>query len=128
MSKSRKILISPGHGAGWSTWADPRSVQLLCMTYPPLVDLVENHPEEVANLSSDHPIIQGLLDEAHRLEPNSHIHIGGNVCQLVVFEVNGPFYVDDYDGSESVVTEEDLVISLDDLPMPPLNATGKSIV
>lgn len=36
----RKILYSPGFGAGWSTWADDRMKKWMC-EYTPLIEAIE---------------------------------------------------------------------------------------
>lgn len=38
----RKILISPGYGAGWSSWnTDRRGVAEMMLTYQPIIDFLE---------------------------------------------------------------------------------------
>jgi hypothetical protein len=108
----KKILVSYGFGAGWSTWADAE-VREFVLTYPPLVEAVENEDYEEAIR------IANLM--AHQAEKEDHyIYIGTggrNIRQLEVVEVDSPFRIDEYDGRESVIyLNIDSYIDPKDLP------------
>lgn len=48
----RKILISPGYGAGWSSWGDPEQAKFV-VTYQPIIDFLESGGQfEEADISS----------------------------------------------------------------------------
>lgn len=99
-----KILYSPGFGAGWSTWAHsdkPEFVKFM-LTYPPLIEAVENGEKLVPY----HPALRQFLAEAKEKFGEDYVYCGG-ADQLAVAEVSGPFRVDEYDGSESIVEASD---------------------
>src|SRR6185312_5154986 len=113
-----KILYSPGFGAGWSTWAHsdkPEFVKFM-LTYPPLIEAVENgeklmpdeHRWNTADTASAHyhPAVRQGLAEAKEKFGEDYVYCGG-ADQLAVAEVSGPFRVDEYDGSESIVEASD---------------------
>ena len=93
------VLISPGYGSGWSTWADEVHREW-CLFAPELVAAVEDEDTEtVAELAGQRE------DETGR-----HIHVGHNVEDLEIqwLPVGTAFCVDVYDGSESITTIEKL--------------------
>lgn len=119
----RKVLYSPGYGAGWSTWASGwagNSVAKRLATDPVLVDLVERD-EHTGRVTVDEAIEVGipLIREDHNdgwvyeasipflkrcfeiTEPD--LPYCGGVHQLKVTTVSGPFRIEDYDGHESVI-------------------------
>jgi hypothetical protein len=128
MSTARKILVSPGYGAGWSSWASGDSAKTM-LTYQPIIDFLENGGD-----SSDlHALVDFgrppasdsiVVGESHYREIHPllvqflldlHAHLGGvkvpyfflgGACQLEVRTVYGQVRVEDYDGNESV-TERD---------------------
>jgi hypothetical protein len=95
-----KILYSPGLGTGWSTWVHddkPEFVKFM-LTYPPLIEAVEKGEK----LAPDHPALQAFLEEAKEKFGEDNVCCSG-AYQPAVAEVSGPFRVDEYDGSESIV-------------------------
>ena len=128
-SKPRqKILVSPGYGAGWVTWAfsDDTAFLAWMVTYQPLIDHVEDDARfqesrdrtQVQCWKSDEYVEASRWREYMALEKASILeqfdreakgrfgvqetrHCG--VKQLRVAEVDGPFMLMEYDGSESVV-------------------------
>ena len=96
--KERKILISPGYGAGWYSWH--RHKELIDDKI--LISLVEkgehkNEEEEVSKEFKER--CEELLKEAGK-DPTS-IYYGG-VYQLVVETVRGRIKICEYDGYESI--------------------------
>lgn len=98
-----KILISPGFGAGWSSWHnDCAEAEKFMLTYQPFIDIIES---------------KGTITEADKEKFNEdyeakfgdNIPYMGGVYQLIVYEVNGPFKIEEYDGSERVVETGDLI-------------------
>ena len=88
------VIISPGFGAGWYTWNGIKET---------LFD-----PELVS------AIIDGDVEEAEAIAERKwpDAYVGGNLRQAeVVWLPEGtPFRVDEYDGSESLYTGDDLVL------------------
>ena len=106
----RKILYSPGFGAGWSTWQEDVPKVFACQ-YPPIIAALENDEELVLNKDvSDHKrepedyhqaVRQYLKDckELYNAEP----YLGG-IDDLCIFscEDHAMVRIKEYDGAESV--------------------------
>lgn len=92
-----KILISPGYGAGWSTWHDIPAKESL--TFEPLIEAIEKHGVG----SEEFTEALKLYEEKY---PDEYL---GGAGQLEVVEVEGPFAVEEYDGNEYIVGERDLI-------------------
>lgn len=89
------VLVSPGYGAGWSTWNSDQ-----CVFEPLVVDWLEQ--------GKPYPVEQ----LARELEENGNIdglYMGG-VDNLVIewLPVGTQFAIMEYDGSEYILTKEDL--------------------
>jgi hypothetical protein len=83
------VLVSPGYGAGWSTWADYEDMEALCMD----ADLVQ------CVLDKD---IQKLVRVAEEKYPNNYN--GGAVNLIIEWVDKGEaFEITEYDGHESLV-------------------------
>lgn len=87
------VLVSPGFGAGWSTWADNKFKEWATFS-PSVVAWVESGKvggmEAVENiamreLGSDHPYLGGAMD-----------------LEIEWLPVGSSFRIDEYDGSESL--------------------------
>lgn len=91
-----KILVSPGFGSGWSTWAG--NAAFAALTWQPLIEFIESGGDR-QELNEDHPAIAGLLE----LHPHE-VYVGGNVFGLRVVDIPAGtrFRINDYDGSESI--------------------------
>jgi hypothetical protein len=105
------VLVSPGFGAGWSTWNSSYPELLFD---PVVVDLVE---KDTGNKKRARYERQGLSEktikkiEAHIAEkyPEQYVYCGGAEDLTIVWMDEGTkFYVDEYDGSESIRTTADL--------------------
>ncbi len=94
----RKVLISPGYGAGWYTWN--RYKELLFDEI--LIGLVEKqeHLKENKEDVSD-AFIKRCKEIVEKQGYNIDIFYGG-VNQLVVAKVNDKFRVAEYDGYETI--------------------------
>ena len=90
----RPILISPGYGAGWSTWAHDPEAATAALTYQPLIDAVLRGDK----IGEDHPAVVSFLES---LGPDAYFYCGG-LRDITVAYVEGDFDVNEYDGSESV--------------------------
>ena len=99
-----KILISRGFGAGWSTWAggsieDKDSLARRALTYRPIIDAIESGDWR------DECKRAALREKAEKDLDGMYM---GGFGDLVIEEVDGPFRVEEYDGSESVCGTSDL--------------------
>lgn len=115
----RKILYSPGYGAGWVSWNNSRKeVALYLLTYQPIIDFLEAgnkfvHAETSVEYAKDdtplfdttHPILAKLYQECVEKFKEA-IYMGG-ARDLKVMEVFGEVKIDEYDGFESVTTADD---------------------
>jgi hypothetical protein len=67
----RKILYSPGYGAGWTSWMKDRAMEKFALEYQPFIDVLEADgelvPENVydveENLDKCHPAITQFVNE-----------------------------------------------------------------
>lgn len=106
----RKILISEGFGAGWTTWhSGPREERLFMLEYQPAIDLLEAAVEAdvVADLGS---LEERFLRDFRQAFPGRPEPYMGGFGQLQVFEVpvSSLVRVGEYDGAESVETAYDV--------------------
>lgn len=102
-----KVLISTGFGAGWSTWNDkPKEVA----EYLPIIEFLEagGNPADLSDQVTDgvrtkHPLVLRMMDELGL----SDFYTGGANDGLIVVEVDGPYLINEYDGSETLMTPVD---------------------
>jgi hypothetical protein len=94
----RKILVSPGFGAGWSTWHDGEVAKYM-LTYEPLIKAIEEEGEIAVAVEQLEADVQRLFGE--------DIYTGG-IDSLCVVEVEGRVLIEEYDGSEAWTSEEGL--------------------
>ena len=88
------VLISPGYGAGWSTWNDYKE---FCLFDKGLVELKLND-------ASEDELEEYIKSDAVRNEMDiGTVYCGGWEDVVVEFvEPNETFVVDEYDGHESL--------------------------
>lgn len=101
---SRKILVSYGYGAGWSSWADGNKLGKFVAEYKPIIDFIEagGNPAELEN--PQHPVTQKLMKDIceHLDTDEPYFYIGGADGLRVVEIPDGVKYrIDEYDGAES---------------------------
>lgn len=100
-SSTRKVLVSPEFGAGWMTWNTEYAKDFLFDT-----DLIAAVEEGQALGSEDEPgtpLAEFVARLVAKHGPDAqHVYLGG-ASGLKVETVDGPFRVDEYDGSESIV-------------------------
>lgn len=92
------VLYAPGYGAGWSTWNDER------IAYDHrIVEMFINEPE----LFRTREKVEAFLEEL-----GYHDSYGGAGPKLRITWIppGEPFYIKEYDGSESIVTMERAII------------------
>lgn len=111
----RKVVISPNFGAGWSTWneTNPGVAQFLA-EHPLLIEAIENNATVTnGNCHTDDsdplmfsPDLQCIVTEAKEKfdlpddwEP---CLLGIDGKRATVVTVNGPYRINEYDGSESI--------------------------
>ena len=89
------ILYSPGFGSGWYSW---HGIEELFYD-PNIVDMLER--------GKDPDAIKKYCLEVHGKDKKSYL---GGVDQLQVFwlDQGTEFYIDEYDGAESIVTKSDI--------------------
>ena len=95
-----KILYSPGHGAGWSSWNSGSSQEFKkwLLTYQPVIDAIERDER----LYEGHPLLEQLKREAKDKFGEEYVCTLG-AGDLEIYEVTGPFRIDEYDGHENVI-------------------------
>jgi hypothetical protein len=93
------VLYSPGFGAGWSTWNAEHNDILLF--HPKLVAMVEKGEQD--------KITEKWLEDHLQL---TDVYNGrANDLQIEWIPQGTPFYVKEYDGSESIVLSNDWIIA-----------------
>jgi hypothetical protein len=113
---SRKVLYSPGFGAGWTTWGgDTAESKRFMLEYPPFVAYLEAggdpaklEPKSHAAKEEDmHPLTQRFLAEFRERFPTESAPYLGGLDGLTVETVpdGARVRIEEYDGSESLVIE-----------------------
>lgn len=91
------VLVSPGFGAGWYSW-NTKHQELLFN--PKLVEIVEQ--------KRTNEIDEDWVKENLGIE---HVYCGGaNDLEIRWLPIGTAFEIDEYDGSESLRTKDDLII------------------
>lgn len=106
----RKILVSGKSRGGWSTWGSQgKAVRDIALTWAPLIaaleageDVGKDHPAVISMLSAMGEVAEESADEFH------FVGLDG-LYGLTVREVYGPFRVEFYFGSESVLTSNEMI-------------------
>jgi len=105
----KKILVSPGFGAGWSTW-NSGDVAKYMLTYKPIIDYLESggrFPDITHIKEKDMPpLLKQLQLECKEKFGEDYVCVLG-ADDLVVKKVKGKFIINEYDGCESIQTVED---------------------
>ena len=97
----RKILYSPQFGAGWTSWESDPEIKTLMLTYAPIIDALERGER----VTKDHPAIAQLQADVTALGKDMP-YLGG-LRDIAIATVNGPVRIQEYDGSESIETQND---------------------
>jgi hypothetical protein len=97
--KGRKILYSPGYGAGWVTWnGDTSEQKVFMLTYQPFIDALEaGRPLDEEQFQKDYQVAFPGADEPYT----------GGLCDLKIAKVTGKVRMAEYDGSEEYVDRGD---------------------
>lgn len=102
---TRKLLYSPGFGAGWTTWGHDPDVQQFMVSYQPIIDALERgegiHGRE--GLSEDHPAVRQFLADCEQRFGADRVPYIGGISAIAILEVGDDVEVsfDEYDGNES---------------------------
>lgn len=109
----RKILYSPGYGAGWVSWSgSTRDQKVFMLEYKPFVDFLESGNEFAYRKDIEEmPVVQQFKkdwDAAFPEEAGDYPYFGG-LYDLRVMEVpsDARVLITEYDGSESVEVEDE---------------------
>ena len=94
----RKILYSPGYGAGWTTWNYNDDVRRYMLTYQPIIDVLERGE------SVSEALLEQLQRECKEKFGEEYVCVLG-ADDLKVKTVQGRVRIHEYDGSESVEEE-----------------------
>jgi len=103
------VLYSPGFGAGWYTWNSLRGEseeQSMSLIFDPtIVELIEKR-----NGENRLDINDKIVERAEKLLPEGYF---GGVDDLAIawLPEGSQFTIDEYDGSESIVTQNELWIT-----------------
>lgn len=91
------VLVSPGYGAGWSTWNSPEYAEKL-LYHPKFVEAAEAGVKDIREIA--HEVLGGYVyDLCLR---------GWDDIEIEWLPVGTIFRVDEYDGFEGITTCEDL--------------------
>ena len=105
---THKILISPGYGGGWTTWnpdIEGKGLTEFALTYQPLIDFLESGGDKD---SSEFRAILDKFKEEVEDKFEEPFYLGG-AGDLEVATVDGPFYIEEYDGNEALITTDQLI-------------------
>jgi hypothetical protein len=90
------VLYSPGYGAGWSTWATGDGQPEFLMFDKTLVLMAERNANESE-------VEEYLQDKGY-----DYTYMGGwNQIKVAWLSTGSRFFIDEYDGSESIRTIDD---------------------
>ena len=96
----RKILYSPGYGAGWTSWCRNKEVKKLMINYPPIVEALERNEK----LTENHPAVLQLIEDITNIFGEDEVPFLGGVADLTIEKVpDGALVrITEYDGFEEV--------------------------
>lgn len=98
----RKILYSPGYGAGWTTGNDAPLAKFL-LEYQPIIAFIEEGNKFSYQDGDDHPLLQQLRSDAQaKFGEDVYLYFGG-AHDLVVANIpdGEQVLIEEYDGAES---------------------------
>jgi hypothetical protein len=116
----RKILYSPGYGAGWTTWnSEPVELAKFLLEYQPIIDYLEaggkferGECDNIVTGEKDdklHPLLRQLqVDAKETFGASIHVYFGGAPdLQVVEIPDGEKVLIEEYDGNESYRTRSD---------------------
>lgn len=107
----RKVLISTGWGAGWSSWNSGETAKFM-LTYQPIIDFLEAGNKFARDDRGDlqgngvHPLLKQLQKDCLEKFGNTYVCILG-ASGLHVETVYGQIKIEEYDGYESYISRDD---------------------
>jgi len=94
----RKIIYSPGYGAGWSTWLHNVPTDFAC-EYEPLIEAIENEED----INADHEVMKQFTKEAEeKFDTTIYDSTMNNYFEIKEIEDDEEYKISVYDGNESV--------------------------
>lgn len=91
---NREILISPGFGAGWSTWASD-DIREFMLFDEGLIQLAKNG-------AGEHEVEEYIQERLGDV----YVYTGGwSTIKVISIPKGTSFLIDEYDGPESLVSE-----------------------
>ena len=99
----RKILYSPGYGAGWVSWNRSLNKQArkIMLEHPPLVEAVERGE----SIDENHPAVVSMLQEIAKVDDHDPDYIcllGADKLAVEKVGDNTLVLIHEYDGHESI--------------------------
>lgn len=114
----RKILYSPGFGAGWTSWFHgSKEAKKFMLEYKPFIEFLENggkfigDKEALLGESYDQiPVVRKFIEEFQHKFPEEEAPFFSGLEDLAICKVpdNCLVSIHEYDGSESVRTKESI--------------------
>jgi hypothetical protein len=111
---TKKLLYSPGYGAGWSTWEGNPEVRRFMVTYEPIIEFLEageRFPDESTRFDFDgdgklmlddlHPILRTFVEECQKRFDTIPYLGGARDLQYLEVADDARVFFDEYDGNES---------------------------
>lgn len=100
------VLYSPGYGAGWFTWNSCHDGGKDILYDPSIIYMVEEMQKNWGDANHVESWISNIVDYCKDKYPD--VYTGGVDGLIVAWLPEGTeFYVDEYDGSETLVLKED---------------------
>lgn len=94
------VLYSPGYGAGWYTWHHHKEL----LFNERIVELVEADKRE--------EITEELCREILGLPGSDYVcTLGAHKLKIEWIDEGSPFKIDEHDGSESIATQDELILT-----------------
>lgn len=96
---AKRVLVSSGYGAGWSTWA--HELTQAVAEYEPIIEFIEGGGDVFS------PEMDALIEQMKEELGLEYFYDGGR-DGLRVRYVDGPYIIQEYDGFETLLTADDL--------------------
>jgi hypothetical protein len=110
---SKKILVSPGYGAGWASWNTyPAGLGKFVAEYQPVIDYLEagnsfERCRDNDDYIAKYDVLSQLTLDAHEKFKTDYVCLLGAYDLTVVNIPDGSRYrIDEYDGSESYLLQD----------------------
>lgn len=106
----RKVLVSYGYGAGWSSWSGNNQVAQFMAEYGPIIEFLERNGGSAKNLDKNKfNELNRLVEECEEIikEKFDNEPYTGGLDGLCVEEVSGPYKITEYDGFEELIQQND---------------------